>query len=270
MSNIVKRLESVDYEHPLDREALKMIKRLPLLDTIVQAYINFWMKMNVKVAIHGNDMLVTPETFPRVHRLKQKALQRLNLPQDYPVYMHLEWDYDAYVVGVDHPVIVLNSYLVQDFTDDELLFVLGHEMGHIKSGHILYYQMVKMIVNRASRFTHALLTAGMQLALFEWARKSELTADRAGLLVCGDTGVACSAMAKLMGVATDAKYFTPSMESIIEQAEGLDMADAQWNSKIIYFIATSLMSHPWLSLRINEIQKWGQTEQYHDVSKLIF
>jgi Zn-dependent protease with chaperone function len=263
----IRKLEAADYEHPLDRAALKAIKKIPLLGIAVTKYIDFWMKVNIKVAIDGNHMLITPQTSPRVYKLKQKALSRLNMPQDqdYPLYQKLEWDYNAYTIGVKKSVIVLNSSIVEDLTDNELLFIIGHEMGHIKSGHVLYYQMAQMMLSQASGYMPALLTASMQLALLEWARKSELTADRAGLLACGDIDAACLTMAKLMGMPTDAEYFHPSMESIICQAKEFNAADFDQSSKIAYYIATAQLNHPWGAIRINEMQEWVQSDDYRNI-----
>ena len=269
MSNIdTKRLESTDYEHPLDREALKALKKIPLLDKVVTEYIEFLIKMNMKVVIDGNDMLVTPQTSPRVHRLKQTAQKRLNMQQDYPLYQHLEWDYNAFTSGIKEPFLVFNSSVVQDLTDNELLFIIGHELGHIKSNHVLYKSMAKMILGEASAFTNVLVSTGVQLALFEWSRKAELTADRAGLLACNDIDASCRAMAKLMGTPADANYFTPSMESIVEQAQEFNFADLQWQSKIAYVYLTVENTHPWGAVRISEMQKWIQTGDYRELLKL--
>ena len=264
-----KRLESTDYEHPLDREALKALRKIPGIDKVAAAYLEFLTKINIKVELLGNDLLITPKTSPRIHRLKQIAMKRLDIKQDYPVYQHLEWDYNAFAIGAKEPVIMLNSSVVQDLSDTELLYVIGHEMGHIKSGHVLYRAMTQWILDGMSVFLSNFVTAGLRLALYEWSRKSELTADRAGLLACDDLDACLLAEAKLMGMPTDTTWFTPSQESVVEQAQGFDFNDFELPGKIAYFFLTLDRTHPWGALRIRELQKWVQTAQYHDLKKLV-
>ena len=83
---------------------------------------------------------------------------------------------------------------------------MAHELGHVKSGHVLYYQIAEFLpviteaIGDATFGVGALLGAGVQVALLNWRRKSEHTADRAGLLVVQDLQVALSALMKLAGL----------------------------------------------------------------------
>ena len=44
----------------------------------------------------------------------------------------------AVTIGMDKPLIVVNSALVDLLDEEELAFVLGHELGHAISGHAVY------------------------------------------------------------------------------------------------------------------------------------
>ena len=46
-------------------------------------------------------------------------------------------------IGMDKPFIVLNSGLVELLDDEELRFVVGHEVGHVLSGHAVYRTMLQ-------------------------------------------------------------------------------------------------------------------------------
>ena len=51
------------------------------------------------------------------------------------------WALYAFAIGMEKHTIVITSGLVELLEDDELRFVIGHELGHIKSGHMLYRTM---------------------------------------------------------------------------------------------------------------------------------
>src|SRR5439155_428411 len=91
--------------------------------------------------------------------------------------------------GMDRPFIVINSGTLRLLDDDEMRNVLGHELGHVMSGHALYYTILVLILNvslGALPFLAGIAILPIQLALLEWFRKSELSSDRAGLLACQD------------------------------------------------------------------------------------
>jgi Zn-dependent protease with chaperone function len=98
---------------------------------------------------------------------------------------------NAFTVGSENPIVVLNTKTVECLTEAELRFILGHEVGHIKSQHSLYHWIARFILpyigdtlGKATFGIGKIFTAPLQLALLSWSRKSELTADRAGLLAC--------------------------------------------------------------------------------------
>ena len=53
---------------------------------------------------------------------------------------------NAFTAGTEKPLIVVHSGAIDSLTDDELLFVIAHELGHVKSGHVLYYQIAQFVL----------------------------------------------------------------------------------------------------------------------------
>ena len=52
----------------------------------------------------------------------------------------------AMALGIDHPFVVVNSGMIDLLDEDELRFVLGHELGHVLSGHALYTTMLMQLL----------------------------------------------------------------------------------------------------------------------------
>jgi hypothetical protein len=99
--------------------------------------------------------------------------------------------------------VVLGTALVTSFQGDELLFLLAREMGHCRAGHALWKTVIRFMLGEQgpkgglmsggllSMLSITTLVEGaVELPLLAWARQSEITADRAGLLAVRDEKIA--------------------------------------------------------------------------------
>jgi len=78
---------------------------------------------------------VTPQDTPGLAAIAAETIARLQ-PGDVEVFIAPSRKLNAYTFGVLPPkVVVLNSALLQVMDADELRFVLGHELGHVRLGH---------------------------------------------------------------------------------------------------------------------------------------
>lgn len=147
-----------------------------------------------------NAVHVSEQQLPKVHEQAVLAARILNLPYLPDVYVSGERMWDAATYGSDtNAFIVLGTALVTSFQEDELLFLLGREMGHCRAGHALWKTVIKFIMGEQgpkgglmsggllSMLSITTLVEGaVELPLLAWARQSEITADRAGLLAVRD------------------------------------------------------------------------------------
>lgn len=92
------------------------------------------------------------------------------------------------------PAIVLSARLLEVFTDAELRFVLGHELGHLAFEHFAFPLPATAMASDASG---RILRRSVALGLYVWSRAAEVSADRAGLLCARDAEAAASALFKL-------------------------------------------------------------------------
>ena len=100
-------------------------------------------------------------------------------------------------------IIIIDQSLIHYLSDNELSSLLGHEMGHIKSRHLMYHSIAELL-ERGIEFSTSLtgirlLSIPLRLALMSWHRESELSADRASLIVTDDLGSIASMFAKIVG-----------------------------------------------------------------------
>src|SRR5215467_9492405 len=132
------------YEHPSDTAALNALNSVKGLDTIVRKLNSWSFDRLLRVQLTGSFLKVTPDSFSDLHELLVRACDTLDLPALPDLYVG-SGPINAFTACVDQPLILLTQGAVDSLTTDELLFVIAHEVGHIKSGHVLYYQIAEFI-----------------------------------------------------------------------------------------------------------------------------
>ena len=263
-----RRLTSDVYEHDFDRKALKTLKRIPAFPFIVRKMNEMGFERMSRIACTGSYLRITPRNFPELYQLLQQACDILAIDKLPLFYVEPEGTtVQSYALGVEQTIIVVNRYAVDFLSQEELLFVIGHELGHIKSEHMLYTQMASYFpalsnaIGNVTLGIGSLATSGVELALLHWSRMAEFTADRAGLLTCQDMGVATQTMLKLAGLPE--KYVERAvMDDFIAQAREFDDYNYDNLDKLAKVLSTLNRTHPWTVFRVAELLKWIDAGEY--------
>ncbi|HKJ02909.1 MAG TPA: M48 family metallopeptidase [Longimicrobiales bacterium] len=248
------------WEHPADKAALAALRRIPVFDEVLRKLFGFFGEKPVRLAFQANAVRVSPNQFPRVHGLYEEVKKTLDSPGDYPLYISQTPIVNAGAYGMEQPFIILNSGTVKLLEDDELAYVIGHELGHIMSDHVLYRTMTYLLLQLASMgFPIVGLAArAVLVALLEWSRKSELSCDRAGLLSIQDPERVMRTMLKMAGGGdTDETSLQEFIIQAEEYREGGDVADQVF--KILNLLGST---HPFYVLRVSELRAWIEAGDY--------
>lgn len=258
------------YEHPWDRQALDALERTRGLDILIRKLNEWGYERFQRVQLTGSHLRVTQDSFPDLHSQVALACETLHLPRIPEVYIASSGEINAFTSGVKDPIIVLTSGAIDTLTSDELLFVIGHELGHIKSSHVLYYQIANFlpvvgdILGSITLGLGDLLSFGLKMALLNWARMSEFTADRAGFLVTQDIAPAMGAMMKLAGLPHRYRDQV-NIEDFIAQARAFEALDSDKISRFAKWISIAGQSHPWTVLRANQFMAWFDSGDYQRI-----
>lgn len=261
----LKGLVPEDYQHSGEVVAMKVLKAVPLMDKVMDYYLAWSLKLDTYPAIFGNYYKVTEESCPRLYNLYKVALKRLDMDKEYPLFVTLAFEYNACAFGGAEPFLVINSSFLKDCTDDELLFILGHEIGHIKSGHTTYFNIARNLNKILSGIHHvtAVLSIGIEYAMEEWFRNAEYTSDRAGVIASGGNMQACySAVMKLLGQSERIADMDFSVEKVLKQAKDFEMDSVGVIGKVLYIGATMENCHPWSILRLKHIYDWYNSGEF--------
>jgi Zn-dependent protease with chaperone function len=259
-------LQAKSFLHPNDAAALKALQAIPFLGWGLRKVNALGTEKATRLNRMANNILVTPRTCPQIYEMMVVCSKILDMPK-LDVFIDQTPMVNACTEGVEHPMITVNSGLIELLTEEELLAVVAHEMGHAKCEHLLYHNLAVWAVKVGGYFgnlgTTATLTAFA--ALYKWQRESELSADRAALLVVQDYRVVVSLLMKLSGgsrkIASQINY-----DDFLEQSRAFrNIANADTWNKVVNLYNTAFQTHPFAVMRASEIVDWPQSEEYKNI-----
>jgi hypothetical protein len=165
-------------------------------------------------------------------------------------------------IGMDEPLIVLTTGAVELMDHETLRFVIGHEMGHVLSGHAVYRTMLIRLINLQLSLSWTPVSAfGIRATVKEWFRMAELSGDRAGLLCGQDPAVALRSHILTAGGFDPAKVDIPAFLRQASEYESVeDVCDSFLKLRNV-----EGMSHPLAVVRAAQLQKWAASEEYRAI-----
>lgn len=256
-------LAAADFQHEDDLAATRALQALPGMETLVAKVLEIGLERLYYLQNVADNVRVTKAMFPRLHRAMGWGCKILDVEEP-ELYVNLDPVPNAYTFGHTKPFIVLTSGLIDMLDDEERFFVVAHELGHIKAGHVLYTVLARNIASivemlgRATLGLGALLGQGLVLALHNWYRDAELTADRAGLLCVQDLNPCVRVFMKLAGGATRL-YQEMDQGEFMRQIRAYEDADTSSINKVYKAILTAWRTHPFPILRARELDLWHST-----------
>jgi Zn-dependent protease with chaperone function len=253
------------WEHPADRAALQTLRALPGFDQVLRKSIGFFGERGIRMMFQGNAVLVGPRQFKDIHRLQLEVQRTLDWPEDVPVFVSQHPWFNAGAYGVDRPFVVLNSVALDMLGERELRVLLGHELGHVMSGHSLYRTMLAIILAFGLHnlpFLTGFALLPIRLALQEWSRKSELSSDRAALLACQEPDDVISLFLKASG-GTITSQNELDLDAYKDQIQSYGTND---NVDAIFKLLNLLdQTHPFHTLRAAALDRWSKTDEYERI-----
>src|SRR5208282_2256567 len=154
---------------------------------------------SLRLLFLASSVRASEQQFPHIYQMMLDGAYVLDLPRVPELFIWQNPQVNAMALGTDKPFIVITTGMVDLMDADELRFVIGHELGHVLSGHAVYRTMMFHLINLAARIAWMPIVFPLRAIIWgleEWYRKSELSCDRAGLLAGQDVEAARRALMK--------------------------------------------------------------------------
>ncbi|MGI9146140.1 MAG: M48 family metallopeptidase [Chloroflexota bacterium] len=261
---VVARLDPVLLQHPLDRQAMSSLKRVRGFEFFLSKFVDAGVERLEYQLCAASSVRVGPRQQPSLHAHLRDACTRLGVPE--PELYVSSGGLNSIATGPNHPYIVLMSGVLGLMDDAELAAVIAHEVGHIKAGHLLYKSMTSAVnffggvANDFSLGISKFVTTPLQVGLLTWDRWSELTADRAALLVVRDARVCLSMLMKL-AAGTSGVAEPLDIDAYVDQVRAFGQEFEQTLSDRVYHFGATMQrgSLPFTIQRARALLDWSDS-----------
>ena len=255
-------ISSRAWEHPADRGALTALREARGFDEVLKTLSGIWNERAWRLQFLGAAIRVDHRQHPRVHRIFAEAAATLDIEELPELFVMQNPFLNASCIGMSKPFITLTHRSIEAFDDDELRYVLGHELGHMRSGHAVYHTMLIILTNLSMNLAWlpagSIVLRGIIAAMLEWWRKAELSGDRAGLLAGQDPQAALRTHMKLAGGSDLSEIDTTAfLEQAAEYQTGGDLRDS-----FIKLRMTIFQRHPMPVARAADLRQWIDSGAY--------
>ncbi len=249
------------YEHPADRAATAALASIPMLDYVVRKLIEHGYERALRQTYLGASVRLGTDQLPDIWTRYQHLLGVLDMPDEYDLYMMAAPEPGAMAIGAGKPILVLNSGTVELLDAEQLEVVIAHEVAHILSEHALYrtaLQILLRITWQRIPLMAGLPLMGVQYALLEWSRATELTCDRAAALVTRDPRLVCKT---LMTVSAGARAGELNLDAFMRQ--GMEYSEGGEGIDRLQRLLTDLrQTHALPVKRVHELLAWVRAGEY--------
>ena len=250
------------YTSDTDRKATEALQKIPLLPKVVSKFHEVgwdrWMyAYNMATAVRCG-----PRQFQTLYDIMRECAWILDMPEP-ELYVSGNPFPNAFAGGIERPYITIRSGMVDSLSDEQLYHLIGHELGHIKSGHLLYHTIAKVLIplleaiGRRTLGVGDALGIGLVLAFLEWSRQAELSADRCGLLCSQDFELSAKSNLLLCSGPTRLNH-EASTEEFLDQSRAYQEMNSMDSigRLLVFFFYGAQSTHPMPVHRTKELEKW--------------
>jgi Zn-dependent protease with chaperone function len=262
---VLAGISSRAWEHPADRGALTALRELKGFDSVLRTLFALWDEKAFRLEHLASSIRVDHRQYPLVYQAWTDVTRTLDVAEPPELFVRQSPLLGAEAVGMDKPFVVINTACLQQFDDDELRAVLGHELGHVLSGHAVYRTLLDLLTRWVLGFSWLpgteLAARAITAAMYEWWRKAELSADRAGLLAGQDPGASLRLLMKLAGGGDLSQVDTTAfLEQAAEYEGGGDLRDS-----LIKLRMRTFTTHPVPVSRAAHLRRWVDSGDYQRI-----
>jgi len=203
----------------------------------------------------ANSVRLTSIISPRIRKIIEKVKTIFDIKENVEFFSLNNNSYNAFAFKQKSNIsIVFTSGLLENFSDNEILFVLGHEIGHILFNH----NRLLLLYNPSKRKI-TFLPILAEKKFLTWQKKAEISCDRAGLVACMNYETAIQSLLKISYGLTE-KNLNFNLPELMSQLD--DIAHSEYLSQL------STATHPLLPVRLKALELFHNSKLFSKKGKI--
>ena len=176
------RRKALNFAHPVDRALIEKLDN-PVVNTLFNKFVQAIIDANYGLNL-ASGIRVSKNNYPEIYEIVEECADTLGIGVPYVIISDSVSGMTASTAGTDQfAFIAMSSVIPMRMNKDELRFVIGHECGHLVMGHVVYHTAMNLmgIAGGFIPIVGPIIAKTISYPLNAWSRRSEISADRAGL-----------------------------------------------------------------------------------------
>ena len=261
---ILSNFDYRDIVHPEDRAIVEKLDSLPGFKNFMMNTICALREKYIAIEYGGNGIHANETCLSDLDNQLKDVCHTLGVEKS--TDLSLMWCYGikADTMGAKHPHITSMSGTIDLLSEEELSFMIGHELGHQICGHKPYHIFLETLYMPTINMVPGgkIWISTVRSTLLDWYRLSDYTADRMGLLACQNLNIALQCMIKMAGIPK--KYYNNiDVKSFIKQAHEFDSMFSGISNQLVNYVSVNTACSPWLIARAAKLLEWYDSGKYH-------
>ena len=192
----------------------------------------------VRNRLLSNSLKITKELTPKLFKIVSNIEKKLKIDISIECYVRNHTDANANCFAINNNknlIMTLTSGLINIMSEDELSFVIGHEIGHYLFGHLQY------------------IGDKDNLELAEYSQAQEISADRVGFICSKNINTSIKAIIKVISGLGDF-FISNNFHTFLHQHNKISDQEANLLN----------LSHPLLPTRAKSLMLFSMSELYYN------
>jgi len=208
----------------------------------------------VRNQLLADGIQLTERLSPRIYSIFQAVCERLKLDVSAEIFCIPSENINAMAIldvssSGAHSLVGITSAALEKMEDAELAFIIGHEFGHF----LFENNKFSALLNNDRENPAATVLPPLGESLFlRWRKKAELSADRVGIIACGDFESAGRSLLKAAFGLSD-RNINLDVEGLLDQIDHLVGQPEMMRA--------AFSSHPLLPVRLKALHLFAQSEK---------
>ncbi len=246
-----------DFAHPDDLAAINSLMKVKAIDTFMSKLEDKSNQVFIRTNTLGEQVRITEENNPKLYSIVKNVCDILDYEHIPEIYTYRNYLLDVEPNGVDQPIIVIPDFVVNNMDENMQYFAIGRAITRLKSGYLKFYTVARLML--FITYSIPFVSEATSLALSNWLRKSELTADRGGLLACQNFQTAARFLMCEAGMPIK-ETKTVKVHDYIETCK----FDGNL-AKAGKAVQTLIIQEGWANDRLSELFLWNAQGHYGDI-----
>jgi Zn-dependent protease with chaperone function len=207
---------------------------------VIFVLLRLFMRLRFYYHVISYSVKATDRNLEDIHAIAVTAADRLDVKAP-GVYVVQNPEINAYALGAFKKIIVINTGLIDATDNEELTFIVGHELSHVKYGWAVPVKVFGFTIPVPMLFS---------------SQRREYTCDRGGLIACRDLNKAILVLAKLaLGKSLAGKINVEKLYNNKKEVE----------EDRISRLSEALASHPPIRDRVFQLREFYNSPLYKEL-----